>query len=144
MVEGAGAVGIAALLAGRIRTDGPVVLLLSGGNIDMGLHTPDRPATRRDRMAGGMSRNDHSDRSRPARAGAARPRRTSPASKTAFQALATRSVAMPPILRLDIPEHNGEVDVKTAYVPGPDGLRDQDQPRLLRQSEARPARAPTA
>ncbi len=36
----------------------------------------------------------------------------------AFVALATKPVAMPPILRLDIPEHNGEVDVKTAYVPG--------------------------
>jgi ectoine utilization protein EutC len=35
-----------------------------------------------------------------------------------FRALATTPVAMPPILRLDIPEHNGEVDVKTAYVPG--------------------------
>jgi ectoine utilization protein EutC len=31
-------------------------------------------------------------------------------------------VAMPPILRLDIPEHRGEVDVKTAYVPGIDGF----------------------
>lgn len=38
----------------------------------------------------------------------------------AFRALATRPVAMPPILRLDIPEHRGEVDVKTAYVPGID------------------------
>ncbi|WP_087000855.1 ectoine utilization protein EutC [Rhizobium sullae] len=36
----------------------------------------------------------------------------------AFKALATKSVAMPPILRLDVPEHRGEVDVKTAYVPG--------------------------
>ncbi len=36
----------------------------------------------------------------------------------AFIALATLKVAMPPILRLDIPEHRGEVDVKTAYVPG--------------------------
>lgn len=36
----------------------------------------------------------------------------------AFAALAVRAVAMPPILRLDIPEHRGEVDVKTAYVPG--------------------------
>ncbi|MFC3568803.1 cyclodeaminase [Paracoccus sp. TOH] len=35
-----------------------------------------------------------------------------------FVALATKPVAMPPILRLDIPEHRGEVDVKTAYVPG--------------------------
>jgi len=38
----------------------------------------------------------------------------------AFRALATKPVAMPPILRLDIPEHRGEVDVKTAYVPGLD------------------------
>lgn len=38
----------------------------------------------------------------------------------AFRALATKDVAMPPILRLDIPEHRGEVDVKTAYVPGID------------------------
>lgn len=36
----------------------------------------------------------------------------------AFHALATKQVAMPPILRLDIPEHHGEVDVKTAYVSG--------------------------
>ncbi|MFB2605174.1 ectoine utilization protein EutC, partial [Rhizobium phaseoli] len=36
----------------------------------------------------------------------------------AFAALATKAVAMPPILRLDIPERRGEVDVKTAYVPG--------------------------
>ncbi|MEK1886369.1 MAG: ectoine utilization protein EutC [Phyllobacterium sp.] len=40
----------------------------------------------------------------------------------AFKALATGAVAMPPILRLDIPEHRGEVDVKTAYVPGIDGF----------------------
>lgn len=40
----------------------------------------------------------------------------------AFRALATRAVAMPPILRLDIPDHRGEVDVKTAYVPGLDGF----------------------
>jgi ornithine cyclodeaminase len=40
----------------------------------------------------------------------------------AFVALATKAVAMPPILRLDIPEHNGEVDVKTAYVPGLEGF----------------------
>lgn len=40
----------------------------------------------------------------------------------AFLALATQPVAMPPILRLDIPEFRGEVDVKTAYVPGFDGF----------------------
>jgi ornithine cyclodeaminase len=40
----------------------------------------------------------------------------------AFHALATKAVSMPPILRLDIPEQRGEVDVKTAYVPGLDGF----------------------
>ena len=40
----------------------------------------------------------------------------------AFRALATEAVVMPPILRLDIPAHRGEVDVKTAYVPGFDGF----------------------
>jgi threonine dehydratase len=34
VVEGAGAVGIAALLEGKIPGDGPVVAVLSGGNID--------------------------------------------------------------------------------------------------------------
>lgn len=42
--------------------------------------------------------------------------------ENAFKALATLPVAMPPIMRLDIPEHHGEVDVKTAYVPGIDGF----------------------
>jgi ornithine cyclodeaminase len=36
----------------------------------------------------------------------------------AFRALAGGAVVMPPILRLDVREANGEVDVKTAYVPG--------------------------
>lgn len=40
----------------------------------------------------------------------------------AFHSLATKAVAMPPILRLDIPEYRAEVDVKTAYVPGLDGF----------------------
>jgi threonine dehydratase len=34
VVEGAGAVGVAALLAGRVPGNGPVLALLSGGNID--------------------------------------------------------------------------------------------------------------
>lgn len=38
IVEGAGAVGIAALLAGKVRPKGPTVAVLSGRNIDMGLH----------------------------------------------------------------------------------------------------------
>ncbi|MBZ9761271.1 hydroxyectoine utilization dehydratase EutB [Mesorhizobium sp. CA8] len=38
IVEGAGAVGIGALLAGRVKVSGTTVLILSGKNIDMGLH----------------------------------------------------------------------------------------------------------
>jgi threonine dehydratase len=38
VLEGAGAVGIAALLAGRAKVAGPVVVLMSGRNIDMALH----------------------------------------------------------------------------------------------------------
>lgn len=38
IVEGAGAVGIAAMLAGKVKSDGPVVAVLSGRNIDMALH----------------------------------------------------------------------------------------------------------
>jgi threonine dehydratase len=38
VVEGAAAVGVAALLAGKFKPQGPAVALLSGGNIDMGLH----------------------------------------------------------------------------------------------------------
>ncbi|SDO12540.1 hydroxyectoine utilization dehydratase EutB [Phyllobacterium sp. OV277] len=38
IIEGAAAVGIGALLAGKIRLQGPVVALLSGRNIDMDQH----------------------------------------------------------------------------------------------------------
>ncbi len=37
VVEGAGAAGLAALLAGRVEGEGPVVVILSGGNIDPSL-----------------------------------------------------------------------------------------------------------
>jgi len=40
----------------------------------------------------------------------------------AFVALASGQVVMPPILSMDLPEANGEVDVKTAYIPGFDGF----------------------
>jgi ornithine cyclodeaminase len=42
--------------------------------------------------------------------------------EAAFRALAGGGVVMPPILSMAIPEHNGEVDVKTAYVPGVEGF----------------------
>lgn len=38
IIEGSGSVGIAAMLGGLIDAAGPVVLLVSGGNIDMTLH----------------------------------------------------------------------------------------------------------
>ncbi|MEO9902066.1 cyclodeaminase [Nisaea sp.] len=41
---------------------------------------------------------------------------------SAFRALAKGTVVMPPILSMDIPAVNGEVDVKTAYIPGFDGF----------------------
>ncbi|WP_084193827.1 cyclodeaminase [Salimicrobium salexigens] len=36
----------------------------------------------------------------------------------AFTALASRQVIMPEIMRIDISEFNGEVDIKSAYIPG--------------------------
>ena len=40
----------------------------------------------------------------------------------AFHALASGKVVMPPILAMDLPDVHGEVDVKTAYIPGFDGF----------------------
>src|SRR5690606_14609800 len=54
----------------------------------------------------------------------------------AFAALASGKVVMPPILSMAIPEANGEVDVKTAWIPGFDGFAIKvspgffDNPRL--------------
>lgn len=42
--------------------------------------------------------------------------------ENAFQALASGKVIMPPILSMDIPDAHGEVDVKTAWLPGFDGF----------------------
>lgn len=38
IVEGSGSVGVAALLSGKVTADGPVAVVLSGGNIDMNQH----------------------------------------------------------------------------------------------------------
>lgn len=35
-----------------------------------------------------------------------------------FATLAKGGVQMPPVMRLDVTEHNGEMDAKTAYIPG--------------------------
>lgn len=42
--------------------------------------------------------------------------------ENAFRLLAAGKVIMPPILSMDIPEVHGEVDVKTAYIPGFEGF----------------------
>lgn len=42
--------------------------------------------------------------------------------EAAFAALANGGVVMPPILSMDLPAAHGEVDVKTAYIPGFDGF----------------------
>jgi threonine dehydratase len=38
VVEGAAAVGVAAILADKVQVEGPTVVLLTGANIDMKLH----------------------------------------------------------------------------------------------------------
>jgi ectoine utilization protein EutC len=40
----------------------------------------------------------------------------------AFTALARGAVTVPPIVRVDVPDHHGEVDVKTAYIHGLDSF----------------------
>ena len=42
--------------------------------------------------------------------------------EAAFAALAGGGVVMPPVLSMHLPEARGEVDVKTAYLPGADGF----------------------
>lgn len=39
-----------------------------------------------------------------------------------FTRLAEGKATMPPIMRIDVPEHNGEVDIKSAYVQGLDSF----------------------
>jgi ectoine utilization protein EutC len=39
-----------------------------------------------------------------------------------FTSLAAGEVTLPPIVRIDVPEHTGEVDIKTAYVRGLDSF----------------------
>ncbi len=49
-------------------------------------------------------------------------RATNDLIESAFTALAQKDVIMPPIMSMDIPHINAEVDVKTAYIPGFDGF----------------------
>ncbi|HKJ57465.1 MAG TPA: hypothetical protein VJ978_15915, partial [Nitriliruptoraceae bacterium] len=49
-----------------------------------------------------------------------------PAERAAIEAvypeISNGRASMPPIMRLDVPVHNGEVDVKTAWLPGAPGI----------------------
>ncbi|QAS53100.1 cyclodeaminase [Halobacillus litoralis] len=40
----------------------------------------------------------------------------------AFTDLVTKQTQMPPIMRVDVPEHNGELDIKSAYIEGDDSF----------------------
>lgn len=40
----------------------------------------------------------------------------------AFTSLVTKETQMPPIMRIDVPEHNGELDIKSAYIQGEDSF----------------------
>jgi len=44
------------------------------------------------------------------------------AVEAVYPLISTGRAAMPPIMRLDVPEHNGEIDVKSAYLPEHDGI----------------------
>ncbi|MGR9048255.1 cyclodeaminase [Halobacillus faecis] len=40
----------------------------------------------------------------------------------AFTSLVEKETTMPPIMRVDVPDHNGEVDIKSAYIKGEDSF----------------------
>ncbi len=44
------------------------------------------------------------------------------AIEAVYPLISDGSVVMPPIMRLDVEDHNGEVDVKSAYLPGYEGM----------------------
>lgn len=45
-----------------------------------------------------------------------------PSIEQGYIKLSNGEATMPPIMRIDVPEHNGEVDIKSAYIPGFDGF----------------------
>ena len=57
----------------------------------------------------------------------------------AFAALATGGVVMPPIMSMEIPDAHGEVDVKTAYIPGFDGFAIKVSPGFFDVMSVQPA-----
>ena len=57
-----------------------------------------------------------------------------PIIEEAFVSLAKKTAIMPPILRLDIKENHGEVDVKTAYIKGLDSFAIKVSPGFFNNS----------
>lgn len=44
------------------------------------------------------------------------------ATEGVYPLISRRQAVMPPIMRIDVEAHNGEIDVKAAYLPGYDGI----------------------
>jgi ornithine cyclodeaminase len=44
------------------------------------------------------------------------------AIRAVYPSISRGEASMPPIVRLDVPDHNGEVDIKTAHLPGVAGI----------------------
>jgi ectoine utilization protein EutC len=44
------------------------------------------------------------------------------AIEAVYPVVSRRVGSMPPVMRVDVPEHHGEIDVKTAYLPGFEGI----------------------
>ncbi|CAN5439716.1 ectoine utilization protein EutC [soil metagenome] len=44
------------------------------------------------------------------------------AVRAVYPIISAGKASMPPIMRIDVPEHGGEIDVKSAYLPGYDGI----------------------
>ena len=42
--------------------------------------------------------------------------------ESVYPLISSGAAVMPPIMRIDVPEHNGEIDVKAAYLPGHPGI----------------------
>jgi ectoine utilization protein EutC len=44
------------------------------------------------------------------------------AVEAVYPIISSGDASMPPIMRIDVPEHNGEIDIKSAYLPGYPGI----------------------
>ena len=126
VTEGGGAVAVAALLAGKVKLTGPAALVISGRNVDMGQLLSDRQeragSTRINHGAGLTMRDIFVLTEADLRRCVTIDLEAIRVVEEAFRMLASGKVIMPPILSMEIPEAHGEVDVKTAYIPGFDGF----------------------